>query len=286
MSEREYKELVLAAYEQKQASGQLVSELLSPKPARIKAESVRLCEQRYRPGDENILRSFFGNKDGKAGYLNAIKNCNAEIFKPVITFFLEKKLSSNLKNAEYLAWLLDFPARPYHPDLQVPDVPNQQKIKSETARENELSAKTTIVRPEDGKPPKAKKQSLIALLVAGLVLVIGLCAYLFFEHQPKHYTGKEGCMIWNNDHYEPADCNDHSSGNILYPIKHELVDHFKKITDPTTVSLASVGKAWYAKYNGNVEFFTDSGPYPLDTNRRVLPMTIHIYQKYILHTSN
>jgi len=91
MSENEYKEWVLAAYENKKATEQLASELLSPTPARVKAESVRSCEQRFKAGDEKILRSFFDEKDGKASYLNAIKNCNAEIFKPVITFFVEKK---------------------------------------------------------------------------------------------------------------------------------------------------------------------------------------------------
>jgi hypothetical protein len=287
MSEHEYKKWVLAAYEKKKAAEQLASELLSPTPARVKAESVRICEQRFKPGDEKILRSFFDEKDGKAAYLIAIKNCNAEIFKPVITFFTEKKLTSNLKNAEYLAWLLDFPARPYHPDLKLPEETGQSTTISATEEEMNPTAELFVEEPKsETSSPKTKKQNTLVLLAIGLALIVGLGVYLSFKNSKKQYTWHEGCMIWSDDHYEPTDCNDHSSGKPLYLIKHELVDHFKKIADPKTLTLTSLGKVWYGKYDGNIDFFTDSGPYPLDTNRRVLPMSVHIYQKYILHTTN
>ena len=93
-------------------------------------------------------------------------------------------------------------------------------------------------------------------------------------------------MIWSNDHYEPVDCSDHSSGLQLLTINHQLVDHFKRITEPDTLTAYSVRKVWYAKYKGRVEFYTDSGIHPLDTSRRLLPMTFGIWQKYVLHTIN
>lgn len=275
MSESEYKELVLAAFEQKLATGQLAAELLSPTPGRVKAESVRICEQRFSAADVKILRSFFDDKDGKAGYLNAVKNCNAEIFKPVITFFSDKKLTSNLRNAEYLAWLLDFPARPYHPDLKVPKGFFKDKLPTETIEES----------PENRNGQVKNRRSWV-LMIAGLVLMVGLGAYIIIKVPAEYYRGHEGCMIWSDDHYEPADCSDKSPDKILLPMDHQVLEHFKRITDTKTLTLADVGKTWYAKHNGNVEFFTDSGVYPLDTNLRVLPMSVHILQKYVYHTVN
>ena len=93
-------------------------------------------------------------------------------------------------------------------------------------------------------------------------------------------------MIWSDDHYNPVDCSDKTSGIKPPPINRQLVQNFKRITKPDTLTLYSVGKVWYAKYNGRVEFFTAGGAYPLDTNRRLLPMTIHILQKFVLHTVN
>lgn len=93
-------------------------------------------------------------------------------------------------------------------------------------------------------------------------------------------------MIWNDDHYECIECNDKSTDAPHYPIDHELIDHFKRITQPDTLTYHSVRKVWYSNYKGRVEFYTASGPNPLDTNLRVLPMTTHILEKYVLHIKN
>lgn len=266
MSESEYKKAVLAAYDaKKKIPDALSAELLSPTPANIKAEVLIVCEKRFNGKDEKTLRSFYGEKENKEAYYKAIDTSSADPFRPLTTVLRDRSVNTHLRNIDLLAWLIDYNPRPFHYTL-VPPV-----IVTETGK-------------ADFKIKQTKKQSPMVLLVAALIIIIGLTGYLFLEKQPEHYTGHDGCMVWNDDHYEPTDCNDHSTGKTLYPIKHDLVDYFKKINDPKT--LAPDSKAWYAKYKGNVEFFTDSGPYPLDTNRRVLPVTPHIYDKYILHNTN
>jgi len=282
MSESDYRKAVLQAYETKKAAGLLSAELLSPTPGNIKTEVLNVCEQRFSTKDEKTLRSFYGAKDNKAAYYKAIDTTTADKFRPLEKVLKKGTLNTALRNIDLLAWLIDFKPRPFDYTLGPIETPDDIEVSV-----IEPPMKVNTVRPVlDMSRSKTKKQNSIALLVAGLTLVIGLGTYLFFKDQTKHYTGKEGCMIWSDDHYELVDCNDHASGQALYPVKHELVDHFKKITDPKTLTLASVGKVWYAKYNGNVEFFTDSGPYPLDTNRRVLPMSVHILQKYVFHVTN
>ncbi|RYE55104.1 MAG: hypothetical protein EOP48_10920 [Sphingobacteriales bacterium] len=42
----------------------------------------------------------------------------------------------------------------------------------------------------------------------------------------------------------------------------------------------SIGKVWYSGRGKNHEFFTDSGMHPVDTTRRLLPVTDYIITKY------
>jgi hypothetical protein len=279
MSETEYKEWVLAAYDQQLADGQLPSELLSPTPAGIKAEALKICEQGLKPKDEKILRSFVGQKQDIAGYHNAIRNHNADPFRPLVNFLDDRSINTKLKNIDLLALLIDFTPRPYHPNLIIDGQPIFSTPPDDLP---DTAHKLTSLTQ---KKPSGKIKKRIAL--SGLLLITFLLASYFTVHRNKHQlTGKEGCMIWSDDHYEPVDCNDKSFGTKSSPINRQLVDHFKRITRPDTLTLYAVRKVWYAKYDGRVEFFTAAGPYPLDSDRRVLPMTVHILQKYILHTAN
>ena len=118
------------------------------------------------------------------------------------------------------------------------------------------------------------------------VVVVGMGWFLISKKTVKHYSGHEDCMIWNDDHYQPINCTDRSTAAPHYPIKPEQVDHFKRITRPDTLTYKSVRKIWYSNYKGKMEFYTDSGANPLDTNFRVLPVTTHIFEKYVLHITN
>ncbi|MGZ4159648.1 MAG: hypothetical protein ACXVNF_02460, partial [Neobacillus sp.] len=118
------------------------------------------------------------------------------------------------------------------------------------------------------------------------IVIIILASYVFVEHRSHQLTGHEGCMVWVDDRYQPIDCSEKSLHPPVYHINHQLVDNFKKIMKPDTLTPRSIGKVWYAKFNGRVEFFTSAGPYPLDTNRRVLPMSEHILEKYVYHITN
>lgn len=282
MSESEYRKAVLQAYETKKAAGLLSAELLSPTPGNIKTEVLNVCEQRFNSKDEKTLRSFYGTKDNKAAYYKAIDTTTADKFRPLEKVLKKGTLNTALRNIDLLAWLIDFKPRPFDYTLGPIETPDDIEVSV-----IEPPTKVNTGRPAfDMSRLKTKKQNPIVLLVAGLTLVIGLGAYLLFKDQSKHYTGKEGCMIWNDDRYEPIECHDQSSAVTHYPIDHHLVDHFKRIRRQDTLTYRSIGKVWYSNYKGRMEFFTDSGPNPLDTNFRVLPMTTHIFEKYVLHIKN
>lgn len=91
----------------------------------------------------------------------------------------------------------------------------------------------------------------------------------------------DGCMYWNDNHYERIACDQKQSGALIVPLDSEKLVHLKQIKDTSTISDASVGHVWYFKtLSKEIQCFTDSGMYPVDTNRRLLPITKYIIHKY------
>ncbi|QEC74628.1 hypothetical protein [Mucilaginibacter ginsenosidivorax] len=291
MSESEYKELVLAEYDRQMKNEPSLSALLVPTPAKIKSLVIMICEQgsKLSTGDEKILESFVGKKDNAAGYRKAFSTGKADPFRPLVNLFDDRSIKTNIRNIDLLALLIGFKPRPYHPSLPAtitfdpPIKPAPPEIVTDEPPGNPDPSENPVEPGEE--PTKGKSYKFLWIIAA--VIIAGMSWYLISKKMEKHYTGKEGCMIWDDDHYEPIECKDRSSDAPHYPINQELVDHFKRISEPKkTLTYQSVGKVWYSNYKGSVQFYTDSGPNPLDTNLRVLPMTTHIFEKYVLHIKN
>jgi hypothetical protein len=283
MFEKEYRELVLADYDRKLAAGMLPPELMSPTPGGIKAETAKACERGYTTRDELLLRSFFNKRDTPAAYRIAIQNSPAELFKPLNNFLKDRSIQTSFKNVELLAWLIDYKQRPFHSDLRIDQRADDMGGPLEQGTRPAISASPVQVEPAAGRTIKRKKKIYVYL---SLGLVMGLIGYLVISRNNHRPTGQEGCMIWNADHYQPVECRDKTMKTAVYPLDPLLVDNFKKIMRPDTLTPRSIGKVWYAKYHGRVEFFTWKGYYPLDTNRRLLPMSDHILEKYVYHVTN
>jgi hypothetical protein len=286
MLEQEYKADVLADYDRKVKESRLSSSLVSPTPAGLKAEAVRACEHRFMPKDEVLLRSFFKQKESPTAYRFAILKDDASVFKPLNNFLRDRSIDTKFKNIELLAWLIDFEPRPFHPGL----VRNTLAGMTMEAPPPVSPPARELISPEGFTSPfvdKTVTKGRKRILVFGLmVLTIVVAGFWLLKRSAGHPTGKEGCMIWDNDHYQPVDCHDPTAQSIARKIDHNLVDHFQKILKPDTLTLHSMGKVWYAKYKGRVEFFTAEGYHPLDSNRRLLPMSDYILEKYVYHMSN
>jgi len=273
MSERAYKELVLDAFD-RMLDGQLLPpELVSRTRRSLKAHCVRVCTERFEKKDEMLLESVFGTKENKTAYVNAIKNVNADIFRALHTFLNDRTVNTTFTNICLLAWMIDFEPRPYYPGLKLPE----RVVLSPNERYDRH-------RKEDGSPggkdKTSKNKLLLTLLVAGVLLFSG---YLFTRFKKEKIIGDERCMIWSGDHYEPVNCSRKFVVTPLLPIDRHLIDNFRRITRPDTLTLHSVKKVWYINTRGRIEFYNGSGSYPLDTSRRLLPMTDYILKKYVYH---
>jgi hypothetical protein len=119
-----------------------------------------------------------------------------------------------------------------------------------------------------------------------ILLLIGTTSFVAWEtstasvRMPKE---DEKCMYWNEDHYEPVKCNAKIANATIIPLNLKKLQHQRKINLSDTLTSYSLGKVWYKGFVKDHEYFTDSGAYPLDTQRVLKPLTNTILTKY---TSN
>lgn len=89
------------------------------------------------------------------------------------------------------------------------------------------------------------------------------------------------CMYWTGDHYESINCDETAAAAAIIPYNKKMAQ-LKRITRPDTLTMNAIGHVWYAKPKINsAEFYTDSGSYPLDQRKRLLPVTEYMLKKYI-----
>ena len=144
-----------------------------------------------------------------------------------------------------------------------------------------------INKPFFGIPEFMAKHSNMGIM--GFLLVLGSAfgGYKYFNPKQKNSTtiqsffgnDNKGCMYWNGVEYLQEDCDQINDKVNLIPLNQEKLEHFKRITNPDTLTLHSVGKVYYSKYNNEVTFFTAQGKNP--ENGKVLkPATEYIINKY------
>lgn len=141
-------------------------------------------------------------------------------------------------------------------------------------------------------PPRPKRRAkyLIPLAVLIFLLLGGGMLYKGFKNTAANTTTldspalptSEFCMYWAEDHYQQIPCDQASDSLNPVPLDMEKVQHFKKIPCPETIKKTELGKYWYCKLkNREVEFYTAGGFHPVDTKRRLKPLTNYMYETYI-----
>ncbi len=109
----DYESLVVQYYQKKRADNIVHSGLIDPTPARLRDACLDICRDRYSEKDERMLKEFFGQGNDKAACLRAIERLEAAKFKPLANFLNKSTSSTERKNIELLAWLIDFQPRPF-----------------------------------------------------------------------------------------------------------------------------------------------------------------------------
>lgn len=137
--------------------------------------------------------------------------------------------------------------------------------------------------------PTPPVSSLFKVACSFLILFVAIGSYWFWKNNAdktiRQPLASEHCMYWTGQHYEPINCNDNDQNKVKLPLNLQQLNHQQRITMPDTLTNYALGKVWYGKVNGSIDktpqFYTDSGTNPLDTTKRLLPLTPYMLNKYV-----
>jgi hypothetical protein len=295
-----YKAQVLAEYDAKKAANQLRLVMNDPTTADLRNEWQRLCEKKFDEPCKKVLDLFFTEQESFAEYRKEIRKEGADKCRPLCTFLRDRTIDTAERNMELLAYLIDFQPRPYTRWLSDPERHNR-KIEVVTISPKP-EGETTTGSPEKPDPVRTGWQRK-PLTIAALIMIVLLCSggwYIMGSSGGGGRSGENvdslkivalkkknaGCMVWIKDHYDTAPCEQAGSGNLIVPLDSDRLVHLKKVPGTDTIKLSDTGHTWYFKVNGRLELFTAAGPYPIDTNRRLLRLTPYMYNKYLHHDRN
>jgi hypothetical protein len=274
----DYASEVVRDYKRKCAGGILLTNLMHPTPAKLKRECLIVFEKRYLRKDEVILSSFFEPRQDKEAYRSAIKKHDRDKFKSLNDILKKGERKTDEKNIELLAWLIDYPHRPYQKWVD-----DGKPVGPEPLPKKKFIPKI----PWLAKPWLTKKVKIS--LSFSVTIVLGMTIYSLWPKTstdagpaPTRIVIHHGkCMYWAGDHFIMGAYDAPHRDTPAFPVDTFRLVHFKKITDWSTLGKNSVKKVWYAKINRQLEIFTTAGFHPVDTNRRLLPLTAYMYKKYI-----
>ncbi|OWK71383.1 hypothetical protein [Pedobacter sp. AJM] len=174
--------------------------------------------------------------------------------------------------------------------IQVEDSNDDQPKKEEFKKEGQSGGELENDRDGEESNPESEYIRLFSpryiTISCILLLFIGSTSFVAWETSPASIRmpkADEGCMYWNEDHYEPVKCNTQMANATIIPLNLKKLQRQRKINLSDTLTSYSLGRVWYKGFVKNHEFFTDSGAYPLDTQRVLKPLSNTILTKY---TSN
>ena len=304
-----YKRQVISAFEKMEEDRLLSPALKRPSPANLKNECLDIFKDRCTEKDFETFRAIFGLRNSKEEYYQKIKISSADKFKPLDNYLKGKNEGTHDRNIELLAWFIDFQPRPYQmgdaydvsepiikPEIIVPEdnpqpdveiKPVEEKIdpsNEEAEKKQEIRTIQTIA--ENPKPikennafgfPKKYNKAVASFAVAVGILT---ASYVLFKENKQ-------CMYWNGEHYVSIACDERLDNASIIAFNEETATNLKRILRPDTLTENSVRKVWYNKvWTDSIDFYTDSGSVPTNSNKRLMPMTNYILNKYVIQKRN
>jgi hypothetical protein len=290
----DYIRLVLKIYQQKVAENDISPRLINPTPAKLRAECMAVFAERHDAKDEQTLRTFFGKQDSLDAYAKAIKKLHTDKFKPLANYLKRLVATTDDKNTELLAWLIDFEPRPFKFGSQYGEVleperlekekqPMEVEVQVEVVQQidkNEGNIAVTVAPQRFANQPKRSLEIRVVIVFVFLIIFMG--AGIYWVGNLKE-NGKESCMYWAGDHYQQVSCNQKFRDTLVIALDSTMLHHFKKISQPDTITGNAKGYVWYIKLDNRIEFYTADGYHPIYQQRKLKPVTDHIINIYIRH---
>ena len=280
----EYNKAVLEAYQKKKAENRLPPSLKFPTPKTLRELCELVCMERYEERDEMTLKTFFRQGANKETFLQAMAKFDVDKFKPLIKYLNGGINKTDLKNIELLAWLIDFERRPFQFGVDyslrepVPKVEESEELVAQVTEPGNDGEEPLLV-------PAARTFNFsisYAILVVMLALV-GIGVYWVLPNRPTPSSPPKGWMRWVGDRFQQVPNSENFGDTVALPLDSGVLLHFRRITDTCDITKASIGRIWYAKINGKLEFYNSSGLgfEPVDTLLRLRPLSSYMFSKYV-----
>jgi hypothetical protein len=312
----DYRQRVMQEYDRKKESNILPYGLMHLTPANLKDECAKRCTKDVNRRDEKVIRDFCGDLNESRNCHAIIQRCDTDRFRPLVNFLKQKSVSTDEKNIELLAWLIDFPGRPWevwkkhsdeHPVLTEPEQATGDKVTASVHRDstpataggkptgdpinpgnvpivvrddgsngNESTGEKIAETGNKGRLEGKNTKRLAAVFMLSLIIGAGGIWWLIGGNQ------SGGCMYWHEDHYESIACNQKVPDARIIALDTMKLKNFRKLTRPDTITYLAIGKVWYSKIDGKIEYYTSAGEHPLVFDHRLKPISKYIIDKYIL----
>jgi len=293
----DYKIAVLNFYREQHGKGLLSTEFENPNRERLRKECVAVFLRKNSIKDQHFVQAFFDPQKKYSDQVRSIEKFKLDKFRPLVGFLTTDKDIRDDNHVKLLAWLLNFPEYADWRNEVLGD--GEGNDNGETSQGDDGNSE--IVEGNDNGENSQGKDEVTKPLVPVLfkvaccfiIVFVASTTYLLWRDYADKDIRKplptEKYMYWTGLHYEPTAGNDKTNGKLIIPLNKEQLANQQRITSPDTLTNYSLGKIWYGKTNwkedGKPQFYTDSGTNPLDTTKRLLPLTAHILNKYISYQS-
>lgn len=292
---QDYESLVVAYFHQKLTLNEISPRLIYPTPASLRDECLAVYSVRNGRKDEATLRVFFDVKENEAFSERKISNCDISIFRPLIKYLKSKTTTTDKKNVELLAWLIDFQPRPYvfgkryAPTGKATSTLVAEETTGLYKKGSEGHEKDTAVKEKPGILTWGYGNQHFKFIIISVLAFVGLATagnwiYGWWGRNDfrNGLMGSESCMYWAGDQYKQVSCNTRFGLDTLVVAYDSVTFHtMKKVTRPDTITLNSMGRLWYIKRNNRYEFFTSNGVYPPDPKSKLRPVTVYILNNHM-----
>ena len=299
----EYLDAIIAYYQDKKRTDQLPQRFVHPTPSKLRDECVVSFNSRFEAKtDLWILENFFGVK-GRTAVEKEMQHLQTDRMRPLVNFMKGVTGKPDDKNAELLGFLLDFPARPYDIFKLLNKEVGDQKgpgedstgLSDELGRNDEQKEFHEEKGDGLGRDPGRKKgetirhkvvSSRMVKIVIAVAFVCGLGVYIYYNSSQVNSQGiwgypKNGCMLWDIDHYEATDCDSLQDMQTVVKLDPTILKNQRKVTKLDSLTSRCIGKLWYQKREDTIDVYTWSGRDPENPQRYLRPVTRYIFEKYI-----
>jgi len=298
----EYKKEVLEFYFFKKKTNGLSSNLENPGRLKLKKECLKIFLEKYTEKDDEMLRLFFDPSNKFNDHVKSIEKFELDKFRPIVNFLQKGTSIRDDHSVKLIAWLTHFDS---YQDwrLSKETKPSEEgwcadecaEAGPEDHHETEREALGTDSDKDLGIVNAIQKNPVLnirrplsiknMILRGALFLLIGGGAFFLVVMSTAGTVRKpsagEECMYWNGDHYVPVRCDEKIKDATLVPLNLQILNNLRKINLTDTLTANSLGKVWYSRIGGKHEFFTDSGVHPVDTFKRLKPLTTYILNKHV-----